>query len=627
MRAARISRPALGPGLLLMVAACGGGGGGGSSGQSYLVSGSVTGLAGAGFTVRVNSTNVTVSANGSVTLLDALPDGSAYSVTVVTQPSTPAQVCTVSNGSGTVRGGNVTNIAIACTTTPLSLSSSTPVSGANAEPRSVAPVLTFSAPLDATTANSSNVSLQSIAGNHAIVASVAGQSLTVTPSSALLPLAEHTLSISTGLRGAAGETLAAPVAVTFTTGDGQWKTPTLIETGNEPAVSPVVAFDASGNAIAVWQQAEGLIDSIWSNRYTAGGGWGTAELIETNITNATGVQIAVNGSGHAIAVWHQMDGQRESIYANQYTPGSGWGRADLIELDNAGPAAAPHVAIDPSGNGVAVWHQFDGTRFNAWSNRYTPGVGWRIPEFLESAPGAASSPRVAMDASGHALAVWQQSDGTDSNIYARRYVPGTGWEAPELIESRAGVTSEPRIVMNADGSALAGWRQFENEFKAWSNRYTPGSGWGVAERLGPEGASIQASPRVAIDARGNALAVWQHFDGARDQIWSNRYAAGSGWTGPTVIPNDDLNDASEPQIAIDPAGNALAVWYQMNNSSFHLWWSRYSTIGWTKAAPFAGDDQGGTLLPQIAIDANGNALCLAEKSDGSTPSIWSVRFD
>ena len=47
-----------------------------------------------------------------------------------------------------------------------------------------------------------------------------------------------------------------------------------------------------------------------------------------------------------------------------------WGTAALIETDNAGGASTPQIAIDASGNALAVWSQSDGTRDNIWANRF-----------------------------------------------------------------------------------------------------------------------------------------------------------------------------------------------------------------------------------------------------------------
>src|SRR5512141_2873767 len=61
-----------------------------------------------------------------------------------------------------------------------------------------------------------------------------------------------------------------------------------------------------------------------------------------------------------------------------------WGTATLIETNNAGPAHVPQVAVDGSGNALAVWQQHDGTRYNLWSNRYTAGAGWGGAALIET---------------------------------------------------------------------------------------------------------------------------------------------------------------------------------------------------------------------------------------------------
>jgi hypothetical protein len=60
-------------------------------------------------------TTAEISANGSFTFTTAVDSGGAYSVTVLTLPSSPVQNCVVNNGSGTANG-NVTNVQVVCTT-------------------------------------------------------------------------------------------------------------------------------------------------------------------------------------------------------------------------------------------------------------------------------------------------------------------------------------------------------------------------------------------------------------------------------------------------------------------------------------------------------------------------------
>jgi hypothetical protein len=85
-------------------------------GPSYTVGGTVSGLAGTGLVLLDNGTDaLTITGTGNVPFTFAIPisSGGQYAVTIQTQPSNPAQVCTVNNASGTANS-NVTNIQVTC---------------------------------------------------------------------------------------------------------------------------------------------------------------------------------------------------------------------------------------------------------------------------------------------------------------------------------------------------------------------------------------------------------------------------------------------------------------------------------------------------------------------------------
>jgi hypothetical protein len=89
-----------------------------TSSVTYTIGGTISGLSGSGLVLQNNGgNNLSVAAGAtSFTFSTPIPAGSTYNVTVLTQPSNPAQTCTVTNGSGTANG-NVTNIQVACSTT------------------------------------------------------------------------------------------------------------------------------------------------------------------------------------------------------------------------------------------------------------------------------------------------------------------------------------------------------------------------------------------------------------------------------------------------------------------------------------------------------------------------------
>lgn len=94
---------------------------------SYTVGGTASGLTGSVVLQDNGGSNITVSANGGFTFSTNLANNAAYDVTVLTQPS--GQTCTVSNGAGLVSGGNITNVAVVCSSNSNTYSVGGTVSG------------------------------------------------------------------------------------------------------------------------------------------------------------------------------------------------------------------------------------------------------------------------------------------------------------------------------------------------------------------------------------------------------------------------------------------------------------------------------------------------------------------
>jgi hypothetical protein len=100
------------------------GGTGNSSSTTYTIGGAVAGLTGTGLVLQDNGgDNLTITANGTFTFATAIASGKPFIVTILTQPTTPAQTCTVANGSGSATA-NVTTVQVTCATATLSIGGS-----------------------------------------------------------------------------------------------------------------------------------------------------------------------------------------------------------------------------------------------------------------------------------------------------------------------------------------------------------------------------------------------------------------------------------------------------------------------------------------------------------------------
>src|SRR5258708_37427233 len=95
------------PGSALLIATaclsgCGFGGADNVGVPTFNVSGTVSGLTGAGLVLQLNGGgNLGVTTNGVVTLATRLANGAPYSGRVLSQPSTPSPTRTVTDGPGT----------------------------------------------------------------------------------------------------------------------------------------------------------------------------------------------------------------------------------------------------------------------------------------------------------------------------------------------------------------------------------------------------------------------------------------------------------------------------------------------------------------------------------------------
>ncbi len=86
---------------------------------SFTVGGTVTGLAGTGLSLSLNSgPTLAINNNGAFSFPTALANGVTYTVTIGSSPVSPEQICAISNGSGTIASADVSNVQVTCTTVP-----------------------------------------------------------------------------------------------------------------------------------------------------------------------------------------------------------------------------------------------------------------------------------------------------------------------------------------------------------------------------------------------------------------------------------------------------------------------------------------------------------------------------
>lgn len=84
---------------------------------TYTVGGAVSGLQGAGLVLEevITGRRVSPGRDGPFTFDYAYDNASPYDVRIITQPTQPAQVCSLQNSAGAIPGANVVNVFVICT--------------------------------------------------------------------------------------------------------------------------------------------------------------------------------------------------------------------------------------------------------------------------------------------------------------------------------------------------------------------------------------------------------------------------------------------------------------------------------------------------------------------------------
>lgn len=477
---------------------------------THTVGGSVSGVVGTGLVLRNNGgDDLPISANGSFSFATPVGDGSPYSVSVASQPLN--QTCSVAQASGTASAA-VTNVAVTCTT------------------------------VTSRSWQGDDLLVNADAFSPALAVNATGNGMAVWVQDA---------------DPSAGNTAYRLFAQALRA-DGSLGPALQVEDQAGNSSQPRVAVDAAGNALAVWIQFIGSQLSLYASRYNASTGtWSAPQALETDSGAVLSARAAWRPDGTAMVVWSQGS----AVHATLWN-GSIWSAP--VTISGGDNASQPELAV--LGDQVmAVWTEYVSGTLHVLGNVYD-GSRWGTPAIFSDPANLSgvitSPPRIASDGSDRAVVVWGQQTGLAQPLLAKTY--DRSWSGISTLDSGAGgsMFSPAGVAMNASGQATVVWRAGDIGVltgRSWS----PAGGWTAAARvdLDPD---ISASDRadVAIDAQGNAIALWRANAAEAGDIYANRYTPAGGWGVPQRLDVGSEDTGSDPRIALDAAGNGTAVWKQ-----------------------------------------------------------------
>ncbi|MBA2348286.1 MAG: hypothetical protein H0V81_08315, partial [Solirubrobacterales bacterium] len=326
---------------------------------------------------------------------------------------------------------------------------------------------------------------------------------------------------------------------------------------------PDVGFDPAGRAIVVWSAAVSGGEARIL-RLVRGADGTLSE--PTQISRAGGPaagfsRLVVAKDGTALATWFANEGGVYSFVAAAQPPGGEFGTPVVLGAADGGFFG--DVAFDPAGNAFAVWQ-----KGNAVMGAARPAGGTFQPAApVVTAPMPVDDPRVALGAGGQVVVGYRQDD--PALVTPNPSVPKS---RPWVIERPAGAAAfgAPQdLTVSPSGASLldvavtpAGESVAvqQSAFYPFGAAHAAGDTFPPPVRLSPVAHDLYSRPVVEAAPDGTTHVSWQGNGSDGAFLRHVTRAPGQGFSAMATLPGS-VNTVEEG-LAVDAEGNAAALWTQ-----------------------------------------------------------------
>jgi hypothetical protein len=330
--------------------------------------------------------------------------------------------------------------------------------------------------------------------------------------------------------------------------------------------------------------------------------------------------VAVDSAGDAVVAWQWSLGTLPLIQTSSRRRGTDtWsGPVTLAE-----GASTPSIAIDAAGHGFVVFTK-GGSVFQA-AYRPDPDGTWQDPITVSSFPNTDGG-GIAVNADGDAVVGFTRWSGTGyvAQAAVRPAASGVWQNVVDLSDPNGNSPRWPAVAIDADGNAVALWLRAgpvsENPVVQASFRPVRSASWDSPVELGGPYARA-AWMHVGFDAAGDAVAVWEASTaGGGDAVYASFRPTHGSWQTPTTIsyPSGLKRDV---KLSVDAAGDAFASWISVFPETQAVVEAavRHGSSGTWDAPIQLSPSSRYAYTADLAADQDGNAVLMwTEGLDGPT---------
>ncbi len=346
---------------------------------------------------------------------------------------------------------------------------------------------------------------------------------------------------------------------------GSWASPLVLSSPGRDSTYPQVAMNASGELLYLWTMFNGSYYDV----QVAAGLFGQMPPASATLSNKASsfAQVAIDSNGNGLAIWQEVTDSGNAVFAATYSTTTGWSVFPSKVSTPTNFFTSPCVAIHPSsGDAVAIWQEIDESGVISVKAATLPFLGvWSAPQTLSTPGLTATTPCIAYGSGGEAVGVWQIVNGQTTALQVSSLNEGI-WSPLHLFALPDVNLLTPRLAVNASGEVLIGAKASQGTTSSIVTLQRDSFGiWNSFQTISGDDSNATL-PMVQLNSQQQAIVVWKN--GASQEngvIRSSRAVLPGSWTTPETISTPSLQNGC-PTIALDEAGQAVAVWQVSANS-------------------------------------------------------------
>ncbi|MBI5169493.1 MAG: T9SS type A sorting domain-containing protein [Candidatus Eisenbacteria bacterium] len=401
--------------------------------------------------------------------------------------------------------------------------------------------------------------------------------------------------------------------------------------------SPALASDGAGGAFVVWNDfRNGSNSDLYMAHLTAGGAlpWGVGGVV---LANGAGDQISASiaeaTAGGALFVWTDTRAGNSDIYGQRINASGAklWNANGLAVCDASNDQQFAVLQHDGADGMFVAWEDARSSNDNIFAH-HLDSTGWPVWQVngiaVCTAPGAQLEPQMVRDTAGGIILCWQDQRGANVDLYTQHvnFEGAPVWNGDGLPLCNAPAAQlYPSLVPDATGGAIAVWEDSRNLLvDLYAQRVLEDGTLGSSEPV------ITSITDVPNDNGGHVAITWQAsvFEAPVPNVFQYRLwrrAPGGQWAavdsaGPTLgafyVRNGSTTADSTPGVTTPRTA------FKVEAEAFdrtHSWWS----------APDSGlslDSQPPATPAGFLVLSLGNGQARAKWARSREADFWKYRM-